>query len=588
MDNPRRRQFLTHARRLNLMAIPDVRQQGYDDYRWSNIEVRRPDERLRPRDLVPHTFDSPGFFFDRYLMQLLVPSHDGPLVWQGFYKERNWEPLVSLISSMVHLTEIHYMLLNMFPKCLLDVIHEYHITCHLSVWGWQRLSLHKAGFEGMTSNSFPQYEDPFEIELLRSPCLHAVSFLYAERTLRPGEYLAECIFPLLTMAPNLKHIYLRHSWSYRSDNKLDLSTSNQRWGEFIASMNPRFTAAPVSLNLQMTHLCALAEWSKSTDFTSVQALEFPRFSYPLEVTMSQLSKFTKLEYLKLSLEGPFGGRVPDFEDNLKAMLANLIPLKYLHVICPRDTSIIHEIFSHHGTALRGFIIECSLPGGSDLESLHPLYPVFSDDDLINLARKAPYLEELRLPIRRCQGDRTEYQMYKALGKFSALRSLILDLDCNPRDSVARDYNQFTEQSPKLPIADVFKNAAMDEELAWAIWGVIDSGGGERLRNLRISIFGSESLPRADSEVIRRYLSRSFLISRSMSCTGAHVKLSEIGKEEKELQAARQREYDDNKVLKMPKRVQKIIKSIWPSESEKVNWKFKWKSFPLQVDNTVSG
>ncbi|OKL58292.1 hypothetical protein UA08_06553 [Talaromyces atroroseus] len=340
------------------------------------------------------------------------------------------------------------------------------------------------------------------------------------------------------MAPNLKHIDLVGLASTEDE----VTKSNQIWAEYIASANPHYMATPVST----------------------------------------------FEYLHIDRRVPPGIPRLRFENDLRFMFAALKPLKYLRVCSPRDMTIMHEIFAHHGKALRGLILEPVIPGGQRPEEIRPLYSVLHNKDLIELASHAPLLEELRLPIRRSLGDETECQLYEALGKFPALHSLILDLDCNPRDSMARDWNQFSEQTPKLPIKDVFINAAVDGTQAKAIWGVIDSSsGGKRLRKLRISIIGFHGLEREDGEVARR-LARSFLISRSILCTNAHMKIREIEKGEIELQTARQLEYDWDEVFELSKRLQEVIAFLWLSRSEEVTWDFDWKSFPLQEEKTRNG
>lgn len=145
-----------------------------------------------------------------------------------------------------------------------------------------------------------------------------------------------------------------------------------------------------------------------------------------------------------------------------------------------------------------------MPPGQKAHEKYPLYPLFSTSDLVSLSRQAPYLEELRLPLRRSLGSQIECKLYKALGKFPSLHSLVLDLDCNFRESIARDYNQFSEQNAELLARNIFINAAMDETLAKAIWDRVDlSGGGKRLRNLYISIFGVSSLRQAEGEIAKR-------------------------------------------------------------------------------------
>ncbi|OKL56527.1 hypothetical protein UA08_08262 [Talaromyces atroroseus] len=557
-ENPRRKQFLTHARRLNIMAMPDNGyQEVFDlDSLRGSYNIFGLDEDLRARDLIPDTFGSPGFFFNRHLSEPLIQTLRA---WRepGYYNEKNWEPLIWLIGSMSRLTEMNYLLKNMFPKCLLEVIHKHHLTCQLNVWGRQWLQLREPGLEGFlsTPNVVPELRDPFEMDLLRSPCLHALLINYNVYRLAKTQVAVENIFPLITMAPNLKHIDLTEGAVSEMN---DITKYNQSLDEYVSKS--KFLASPISLRHQGYCFDSLKEWAKSTDFSSLRAFEFPNSYFPLEI-LNQLSKFPQLDYLHLGLQSPFGmAQDPSFARDLSSLFAGLNPLKYIRVCCPQDTAIIHEIFAHHGRTLRGFIIEPYMPPGRKAHEKHPLYPLFSTFDLVSLSRQAPHLEEFRLPLRRS-----------------------LDLDCNFRESIARDYNQFSEQNAELPTRDVFINAAMDETLGKAIWDRIDlSGGGKRLRNLRISILGVSSLRRAEGEIARR-LARQFLITRSMSYVGGHMKIREIGQGRIESQTARQLEYDQDEVFELPKRVQEIVFSLWPSETEQFTWDFEWKSFPLQVE-----
>jgi hypothetical protein len=99
-----------------------------------------------------------------------------------------------------------------------------------------------------------------------------------------------------------------------------------------------------------------------------------------------------MEYLYLSLHNIRPLQEHNFLIDLCYMFAGLKPLRYLRVRCPRDTAIIHEIFSHHGRTLRGFIIEPYMPHGQRAHQRHPLYLLFNASDLVNLSRQAPYLK----------------------------------------------------------------------------------------------------------------------------------------------------------------------------------------------------
>jgi len=94
-ENPRQKQFLIHARRLNIMAIPDNGyQEVFDlDSLRGSYNIFGPDEDLRARDLIPNTFSSPGFFFNRHLSEPLIQNLRA---WRepGYYNEKNWELLI--------------------------------------------------------------------------------------------------------------------------------------------------------------------------------------------------------------------------------------------------------------------------------------------------------------------------------------------------------------------------------------------------------------------------------------------------------------------------------------------------------------
>lgn len=337
--NPLRRQSLIHARRLNIMVTPDETcQEVFElDCLTTVMDTGSRDEYeyLRARDLIPDKFGCPGvFFFNKQLnapLPLTLQHWRGP---GGFYEERNWEPLIWLIGSMMHLTEMHYLLKNMFPKCLLEVIHKHHPTCQLRVWGTQMLQLREPGLQGVLSSEsrVPEFREPFEIDLLRSPCLHAISMFFNVKRLAKTEVAVENTFPLIIMAPNLKHIDIKEDVCRDSQ----ITEMIQGLSKYLKSkISPQYVATPISLRHQGSTFDSIKEWSKSTDLSSLRAFEFPGFFYPLEI-MNQLSKFPKLEYLYLGLQniGPMQEQEQNFVSDLSSMFAGLKPLKYLRVRCP--------------------------------------------------------------------------------------------------------------------------------------------------------------------------------------------------------------------------------------------------------------
>uniref|UniRef100_A0A093XPK8 F-box domain-containing protein n=2 Tax=Talaromyces marneffei TaxID=37727 RepID=A0A093XPK8_TALMA len=362
-ENPRRKQFLIHARRLNIMAMPNNGyQEVFDlDSLKGSHGIFGSDEDLRARDLIPDTFGSLGVFFNRHLSEPLIQTLR---TWREpeYYNEKNWEPLIWLIGNMSRLTEVNYLLKNMFPKCLLEVIHKHHSTCQLNVLGRQWLQLQEPGLEGSTPNIVPELRDPFEMDLLRSTCLHALLINNNGYRLAKTQVAVENIFPLITMAPNLKYIDLMEGAVGEMN---DITKYNQSLDEYISKSNisPQYLATPISLRHRGYAFDSLKEWAKSTDFSSLRAFEFPNSYFPLEI-LNQVSKFPKLEYLHLGLQSPIGmAQDQSFARDLSSLFASLNPLKYIRVCYPRDTTIIYEIFAHHGRTLQGFIIEPYMPPG---------------------------------------------------------------------------------------------------------------------------------------------------------------------------------------------------------------------------------
>lgn len=273
-----------------------------------------------------------------------------------------------------------------------------------------------------------------------------------------------------------------------------------------------------------------------------------------------------------NLDGLFDGS--DNVDMIDAVCA-FSPLQFLCLRGLSDVTSLRQILSQHGESLRGLILEVQVV---DRWGHYYRCPSFLDGGQLTreLADKCPHLQELRLPIQRRQGSSQECSLYKALGKsFPNLHTLMLDLKYDPRRESAREDD---------PVATCLResliNAAMDRELAIAIWKMISSSQPtQKLRNLRIRPFGSLLFSRAEKHV-HHHVSSSFLITRSGPSSGP-VKIEEIGDMAWDLWAS----HDiANRHLYLLKEVRVVLDNLWsigPGKKGGQGWKeMNWKSFPL--------
>jgi hypothetical protein len=191
----------------------------------------------------------------------------------------------------------------------------------------------------------------------------------------------------------------------------------------------------------------------------------------------------------------------DHDDSIAAIRA-FPPLKYLCLHSLRSVENLHRIVEQHGPSLKGLIIE---PSGL----AHSQYPRLDVSDIVRLATYCPNLEELRLQIKRSMGSQAECELYKALGEFSDLYSLVLDLHFDARLEPARRH---LDTEDLTVLRKTFINAATDEKLALGIWNMIKTNKASRLQYLRVVPFGNGTFSREESYLLDCF-ARSFLVTR---------------------------------------------------------------------------
>ncbi|RMJ28844.1 hypothetical protein PHISP_00295 [Aspergillus sp. HF37] len=578
LEKSQRQQYLAHVRRLDVLALPPKVRMVIDDegeLSYGGTDIL--DHLAEPVDFVPNTV---GPFLERQLAHWVRPGINLMGTTPGYYTEKNWQPLVLLVTTLGHLTELHYSVDNMFPVCLLRAIHEHHPTCKLNIWSSQTLSLDKPGLGRLSAYDTPRFNDPFDLEVLRSPCLHAIGIDYAvgERSHQHP------IIPLIAMAPNLKHIRIRLLSDFFGRT---VSSINEEWTDFVSSLNPVPSASlasvsfsPVISGIEPT----LLKLGQLMDLSQLRSLEIHRIRHPV-IMKQALSSIVNLETLFIHVHRPKLIEPSSFSEIMKSIFDRFKPLKYLCIRALDDLSLLDDILIRHGRSLRGLMIEPvsrnGLIGHTATDTRGYIYPRFGHADVERLAESCPHLEELRIPVQRSKGDHQECQLYRALGKFSMLRSLILDLGCNPPQAPDINENVYDIYTLK----DALINAAVDESLAMAIWDIVVSSQKTcALRNLRCGPFGGDVFGREACYVFQRR-SRSFLVSRRGFHLAEPPEVTEIGKEQREADADWSTTYEkrvglEAKLFRIPRWITRTIHSIWPPGLYGTDWSTGWNSFPL--------
>lgn len=586
---PRWKHYKLYLKQLDILTIPETwgRLTLYDTGVVPSVTPKIKDI-VGMSEFIPDAANSN--LTEKFLSQWRSPSLDETKPEPFHYKEKNWQPLLELLSTLNRVEVLNYAVGNTFPRCLLQALHQYHPTCQLNIWSDQNIALDRPGLGSVELSRLPQYLDLFEIDLIRSPCLHAIKVLYPRGYVREfGMTVSQdAIISLLMKAPNLRHLQVKSISGGSS-----IIRSNEEWERFLASFEQ-----PTTSTRLLTFCCndgafgnerIVAKWEEYFDFANLRALDIGRIKSVPDVAklFSRLPTLEKLfinlaDPLKLGVEQPIHFQEADF----RSIFSSLKPLKHLCISGLCDKSAFGAILEYHGKSLRVLILEPDRSSYHEEHRHYHSYPSLVAEDILTIAKEAPGIRDLRLTIERSRGNHDERLFYEALGMFPSLQNLTLDLHYKPRPSnlghgaTLKDGASWSKHRARLETA--FINAAMDETLAKEIWNVIYSKQQqEKLQSLRVVPIGWDLFFHRAERNIAFHLSRPFLLWKSGPEFG--LKVVELGHDERELQVERESisAYEPDMTRSPPKRLQRLIRSLWGfSESQMEDWRLHWKSFPL--------
>jgi hypothetical protein len=578
MDRPLWRPYLTHVRRLNVEGKMPLLGTGFQE-----------EQQLLGR----HPIYSSDKRFD---VDELEPSYDGVVGDDEDYGPRepssSWKPLVSLIARLSRLVELNYACPNQFPPSVLRALHQHHPSCRLNLHNFRFRSLHE-----------PE-TDPYEIELISSPCLHSLAVRCCRNrcsSCRKGRDEV-AVLQAVTIAPHLKHVnlcraYLPGDVSYNSLYPIPCEG-------FLPPVKTPRVGNLTSLSFHESGLTAeeFDQWSKHTDLSKLRALGLGGVWQFIGFETMVSSSLRSLERLDITLNTwMLGDRDWDrFQQQTERFFESLNPLKTLHLHGEADAYLIIKVLQRHGSALQDLLIDAY-----EVIEDHALCLVFTAAEICKFGACCPVLEKLGLTIKRFKGGyQLETSSYEALGNFPSLEKLSLRLDCH---SAARDlrypdtYGEELDDFDKalyhtyirlyqanirsitlfnFHVRDALHNAAVDEKLGRSIWALISANQpSSRLSSLRIVPEGGGSFATFEDEhmnVGARHISQSFLISKSIRNDRSDVDVVRIGKQAGELRDKKKDDTTDDKL-------RKVFQKIWPPKPDSQDWRQDWSSFPLQME-----
>ncbi|KAF7624561.1 hypothetical protein AFLA_008265 [Aspergillus flavus NRRL3357] len=207
-EGRRGRLFLKHARRLDIVCL----------WNYSEKPRRHSNMIYQSMELVHYGLPaSENTFLRSCLTECLDPELWPYIPDFRHYQEENWQPLISLIAHLEHLSELNFVVKNMYPPSLHQVLRQYHPECRLNIWTFQGVNL--------DTPILPRIQRPraYEnLDILCSSGLHTVAMDYfMDEAGRPWVHSDE-ILPIVCMTPSLKHLNIRG----RSSRSVTLLKSN--------------------------------------------------------------------------------------------------------------------------------------------------------------------------------------------------------------------------------------------------------------------------------------------------------------------------------------------------------------------------
>ncbi|KAL5338319.1 hypothetical protein BJX70DRAFT_367278 [Aspergillus crustosus] len=402
------------------------------------------------------------------------------------HETEGWDPLVDLLKHLTGLQSLTWACETPIPVCVLQILQEDIRSCKIHHRTFKLPSLHQevTGLHDIEARDYA---------LAGSKCLSSILVpLSHHDTSGCVEYNQEAVQKMAAgLAPNLTHVHIVYrcrGWEAEDAAKRGRPPWNGFFFEQDVDTDDEKAHGPSMMHLQCWSLspASLAYfriWEGHIAFSELQVLQL------WQVNMETLSaarglQLSSLRTLALDLQYPLDlSRGFDYVvayrlDGLAAEFLSemAVPLQNIHLSgIPTCDRAFLAALEHHGKTL--LTISLVSPGSGSRAGVQ-----MTASQITEIHRKCPKIRDLRLPIQRTRGDSREVGIYKALGIFSYLTNLLLQLDLT--DGLPLRHQGINQEDRVL---NTFVNAAVDETLVRAMLHKIVAAGAHALETFKVIV-----------------------------------------------------------------------------------------------------
>ncbi|KAJ5923211.1 hypothetical protein N7454_008456 [Penicillium verhagenii] len=517
-----------------------------------------------------------------------------------------WLPIANLLRKFSSLNDLLYDGLHQFAPCMLQAINEDSSSCRL--W-MNRFKLHSLGAEQI---------DPHEVALLSSPRLYSIKFddfmshggnasgdnSIGEENKQDEDILYRTVASLSPFLKEVHSCYRDDQPYYPTDESSELQ--NRIDGQVTRS-SLRYLSISGCENKSINKE-TMTMWNDFTDFSTLRTLRItnPLRYQALEFLANDCS-FETLQSLELSLSlfaTRLAWRLGQYDTPEARFLCSLRPLTNLTINDWTNKYPLECFLPHHG----GKLTKLAILTGKNTHLL--------PSDVKQISEYCPNLQELEITLPRTQGNATEVESYRNLGRLPQLQSLTIRLDvttiklcnsnCSGRETPTGSKCVFTapdasfdefdmrpckrraKSASRGPLCrkgdfrEMLINHAIDQNLAKAIFENIQSEkepGTKPLKSLNLLCVGALGLKKdymgsvwhfPHQEVLSA-LKRSWRVNR----------LSTGGLEAEEIcTSSPKAETGESGNDPLPYILEGPFRRLWPEQQVGSDWFRDWSSLPL--------